>query len=83
VVLAGGTATAGKKTPAVTGSQVRSIFTELLRTAAPSEKHIVTVINATLRRNEEARIYHWHAATGGFPPRRPKPGRRPKQHRRE
>jgi len=22
------------------------------------------------RRNEEARIYHWHAATGKFPPRR-------------
>jgi hypothetical protein len=67
----------------VTVAQVRSIFTELLRTPAPSEQEIVAVINATLRRTEEARIYHWYAATEGFPPRRPKPGRRPRQHRRE
>jgi hypothetical protein len=23
-----------------------------------------------LRRNEESRIYHWHTATGEFPPHR-------------
>ena len=27
-------------------------------------------VSRVLRRNEEARIYHWHAATGKFPPRR-------------
>jgi hypothetical protein len=29
------------------------------------------VVTRVLRRNEEARIYHWHKATGEFPPRRP------------
>jgi hypothetical protein len=27
-----------------------------------------------LRRNEEARIYHWYSKTKTFPPRRPRPG---------
>jgi hypothetical protein len=29
--------------------------------------------HAVLRRNEEARIYHWYKATGEFPPRRSQP----------
>ena len=32
---------------------------------------------STLRRTEQARLYHWYTATGEFPPRRPKPGSRP------
>ncbi len=27
-------------------------------------------LNETLRRKEEARIYHWYQRTGQFPPRR-------------
>ena len=29
-------------------------------------ERIATVINQTLRRTEEARIYHWYTATGAF-----------------
>ena len=61
----------------MTVAQVRAIFTALLRTPVPRQEQIVEVINRTLRRNEEARVYHGYAATGTFPPRRPKPGRRP------
>ena len=31
---------------------------------------ILRELNAVLRRNEEARIYHWFKRTGGYPPRR-------------
>jgi hypothetical protein len=54
------------KTPAITASQTRQIFARLLRHPAPSPEEITRV----LRRNEESRIYHWHASTGTFPPRR-------------
>ena len=30
-------------------------------------------VSRVLRRTEEARIYHWHKATGKFPPRRGRP----------
>ncbi|MDB5353435.1 MAG: hypothetical protein JWN86_4682, partial [Planctomycetota bacterium] len=30
-------------------------------------------VSRVLWRKEAARIYHWHKATGGFPPRRPPP----------
>jgi hypothetical protein len=67
----------------VTVPQVRAIFTELLHTPAASPEQIAAVINRTLRRTEQARIYHWHTATGEFPPRRPKLGSRPARPRRE
>jgi hypothetical protein len=50
----------GKKCPALTVSQVRQVFTRVLRRPRPS-----------LRRNEEARIYHYLANSGTFPPPRP------------
>ena len=57
----------------MTVPQVRAIFTELLRQPRPSAERIAAVVSGVLRRNEEARIYHWYKATGGFPPRRPGP----------
>ncbi len=60
----------GGKTPAVTLSQLRQIFTRLLRCPAPPAEEIADEVTRVLRRNEESRIYHWHKATGKFPPRR-------------
>ena len=31
---------------------------------------VLRELNATLRRKEEARIYHWFQRTGHYPPRR-------------
>ena len=67
----------------MTVPQVRAIFTELLHIPAAGPEQIAAVINRTLRRTEQARIYHWYKATGEFPPRRPKPGRRPARPKRE
>jgi len=64
-------------------SQVRSIFTELLRQPGPSVAVIAEAVSRVLRRNEEARLYHWHQQTGAFPPRRPKPGRPPGKRQQE
>lgn len=47
---------------------LREIFTQLLRHPAPGPRQIAHEITAVLLRNQEARIYHWHAATGRFPP---------------
>ena len=63
----------GGKTPAITASQTRQIFTRLLRHPAPGPEQIAEEVTRVLRRNEESRIYHWHKATGEFPPRRPRP----------
>ena len=52
-------------------SVVRQILTELLR-GMPAAR-VAQKMSQVLRRTEEARIYHWHHATGGFPPPRPKP----------
>ena len=60
----------GGETPAVTLSQLRQIFTRLLRRPAPTAEEVADDVARVLRRNEEARIYHWHKATGNFPPRR-------------
>jgi hypothetical protein len=60
---------AGKKTAAITVPQVREIFSRLLRNPPPSPPQIAREVTAVLTRNEEARIYHWHARTGVFPPR--------------
>ena len=63
----------GGKTPAMTAPQARNILSRLLRDRPPSPGEIVAVVSRVLRRNEESRIYHWHKATGEFPPRRPRP----------
>lgn len=63
----------GGKTPAVTVSQVREIFTRLLRTPAPSPERIAELVTRVLKRKETARIYKWYKKTGQFPPRRPIP----------
>lgn len=57
--------------PAVTVPQIREIFSQLLRSPAPSPSQIATKVSAVLRRNEEARIYAWHQSTGGYPPLKP------------
>ena len=49
---------------------MREIFTRLLRRPRPTARQIADEINRVLRRNEEARIYHWHARTGTYPPHR-------------
>ncbi|WP_406699655.1 hypothetical protein V5E97_12420 [Singulisphaera sp. Ch08] len=63
----------GGKTPAMTVPQARHILARLLRDLPPSLDEISRVVTRVLRRNEESRIYHWHNATGEFPPRRPRP----------
>ena len=63
----------GGKTPAMTVPQARHILARLLGDRPPSPEEIAAVVSRVLRRNEEARIYHWHKATGEFPPRRPRP----------
>jgi hypothetical protein len=67
----------GKKTPAVTVPQVRTVFTERLREPAAGPARIAKVVSHVLRRQEESGIDHWHAATGAFPPRRPRTASRP------
>ena len=57
----------------MTVSQVREVFTRLLRVPAPGPERIAAEVSRVLWRKEAARIYHWHKATGGFPPRRPPP----------
>ncbi len=53
--------------------QARHVLALLLRDRPPGPEEIARVVSRVLRRNEEARIYHWHKATGEFPPRRPGP----------
>lgn len=53
----------------MTVPQMREIFTRLLRTPPPTPRQIAREITAVLTRNEQSRIYHWHARTGHFPPR--------------
>ena len=57
--------------PAVTTPQIQQIFSLLLRKPAPTAAQIAATVSDVLRRNEEARIYAWRQATGGYPPRRP------------
>jgi hypothetical protein len=63
----------GGKTPAVTVSQVRELFTRLLRVPASSPERIAAAVSRVLWRKEAARIYKWYKATGKFPPQRPRP----------
>ena len=52
---------------------MHEVFARLLQPEPPSAARIAEEVSRVLRRNEEARIYHWHAATGEFPPRRSQP----------
>jgi hypothetical protein len=52
---------------------MRQVFARLLRPRPPSARQIAAEVSRVLRRTEEARIYHWHKATGRFPPRRGRP----------
>ena len=58
----------GKKNTGDTVSQTRQIFTSLLRLPPATAQQIAQTITSVLRRNEETRIYKWHAATGRYPP---------------
>ena len=62
-------------TPALTVPQLRELIARLLQRYPPSAAEIAAEVNRVLRRNEEARIYHWHAKTGKFPPPRRPPER--------
>ena len=53
--------------------QVRQLFTELLSERPPTPKEIAAKVTEVLRRNEEARIYHWYKNGHRFPPRRGTP----------
>jgi hypothetical protein len=64
---------AQKKTPALTVAQLREVFARLLQPNPPTPSQIAEEVSRVLRRNEEARIYHWYKATGNFPPRRGDP----------
>lgn len=55
----------------MTASMVRQILSALL--AGQSVAQVASKVSQVLRRSEEARIYHWHKATGGFPPPRQRP----------
>jgi hypothetical protein len=57
----------------MTVPQVREIFARLLLPQPPSMAQIAEQVSQVLRRNEEARIYHWYAETGTFPPPRRRP----------
>jgi hypothetical protein len=53
--------------------QLRVIFARLLHRPPTGLEAILEEVNATLRRTEEARIHHWIATCGEFPPSRRKP----------
>jgi hypothetical protein len=57
----------------LTVPQMRELFARLLQPKPPGAAQIAEEISRVLRRNEEARIYHWYKATGRFPPRRGRP----------
>jgi hypothetical protein len=57
----------------LTVPQMHEVFARLLQPDPPSAARIAEAVSQVLRRNEEARIYHWYAATGEFPPRRSQP----------
>jgi hypothetical protein len=52
---------------------MREVLARLLQPEPPSVARIAEEVSRVLRRNEEARIYHWYKATGKFPPRRGQP----------
>jgi SRSO17 transposase len=60
-------------TPALTVSVLREVFSRVLALGRLTLAGIVRELNEVLRRTEEARIYHWVANTGKYPPRRTVP----------
>jgi hypothetical protein len=62
-----------KKTPWITLPQLRVLLARLLHRPPSGWAAILAEVNAVLRRNEEARIYHWIDAHGKLPPSRRKP----------
>jgi SRSO17 transposase len=63
----------GKKIPALTVPQMREVFARLLQSDPPRPQGIAEEVRRVLRRTEGARIYHWYAKTGKFPPPRGQP----------
>jgi SRSO17 transposase len=59
-----------KKTPALTVSILREAFSRILALGRLTLAGIVRELNETLKRKEEARIYHYRANSGHYPPRR-------------
>jgi hypothetical protein len=57
----------------LTVPQLHEVFARLLQPNPPGPSRIAAEVSRVLRRNEEARIYHWRKATGKFPPRRGHP----------
>jgi SRSO17 transposase len=59
-----------KKTPAMTASTLQEAFGQMMALRELTLEGIARAVNATLRRKEEARIYHYYQKTGRYPPRR-------------
>jgi len=57
----------------MTVPQVRELMAALLWGSASDVSGIAAKVSRVLRRNEEARIYHWYSRKRQFPPRRTKP----------
>jgi hypothetical protein len=57
----------------MTVPQVRELMAALLWGGESDASEIAGKVSRVLRRNEEARIYHWYKRTRQFPPRRNKP----------
>src|SRR5262249_38297383 len=60
-------------TPALSGGVLREVFSRVSALGRLSLATIVRELNETLRRTEEARIYHWVHNSGKSPPRRSVP----------
>jgi hypothetical protein len=54
----------------LTLSVLREAFSRIIALQRLTLEAITKELKETLRRKEEARIYHWHQRTGQFPPRR-------------
>ena len=54
----------------MTLSVLREAFSRLIALQRLTLEAITRELNETLRRKEEARIYHWYQRTGRLPPRR-------------
>ena len=56
----------------MTVSVLREAFSRIIAWRRLTLEAITRELNETLRRKEEARIYHWYQRTGQFPPKRAK-----------
>ncbi len=59
-----------KKTPAITVSVLREVFSMIIELGQVTLATIVRQWNATMKRKEEARIYYWVQTTKMYPPSR-------------